>query len=221
MAKREKPSMLIGISGLANSGKDTAADFLVGRYSFVKTSFADPMKKIAREAFGFSDEQLYGPSEARNAPDTRYPREHGPFDVSGGRCRCCSVDIFLLDERGASRPQCYLTPRFALQQLGTAWGRTCYPNVWVELAIRNAEGDVVIPDVRFKNEVEGLRAAGAYLVRIVRPDAGLKGSAGQHVSETEQASMPNSMFDAVIQNNRGLRELEEAITDLVRHWGDR
>lgn len=135
-------------------------------------------------------------------------------------CLCCGAKRKLGEH--SDREQCYLTPRFALQQLGTAWGRTCYPNVWVELAIRNAShGDTVIPDVRFKNEVDGLRAAGAYLVRIMRPDAGLKGSAGQHVSETEQVSMPNSMFDAVIQNNRGLRELEEAVTDLVRHWGDR
>ncbi len=216
--------MIIGISGLANSGKDTAADFLVGRYSFKKTSFADPMKKIAREVFGFSDEQLYGPSEARNAPDKRYPREHGPYVDC--KCTCCGLytGAYTLPEMMAAEKThpCYLTPRFALQQLGTAWGRTCYPNVWVELAIRNADrGDTVIPDVRFKNEVDGLRAAGAYLVRIVRPDAGLKGSAGQHVSETEQASMPNSMFDAVIRNDRGLRELEEAVTDLVRHWGDR
>jgi len=214
--------MIIGISGLANSGKDTAADFLVGRYGFAKTSFADPMKNIARDVFGFSYEQLWGPSEARNAPDKRYPREHGPSFIGLPQaCICCGVSR-TGNQGWVDCEPCYLTPRFALQQLGTAWGRTCYPNVWVELAIRNAgHGDVVIPDVRFKNEVDGLRAAGAYLVRIVRPDAGLKGSAGQHVSETEQASMPNSMFDAVIQNNRGLRELEEAVTDLVRHWGDR
>jgi hypothetical protein len=215
--------MIIGISGLAGSGKDTCADFLVGRYGFVKRSFADPVKKIAREVFAFSDEQLWGPSEARNAPDTRYPREHTwepDYNDGWHTCLCCGAKC----KRGEQpdREQCYLTPRFALQQLGTAWGRTCYPNVWVDLAIRNARyGDTVIPDVRFKNEVDGLRAAGAYLVRIMRPDAGLKGSAGQHVSETEQTSMPNEMFDAVIRNDRGLRELEEAVTDLVRHWGDR
>lgn len=213
--------MIIGISGLAGSGKDTAADFLVGRYSFKKSSFADPMKRIAREVFNFTHEQLWGPSEARNAPDKRFPREHGPGNYS--YCRCCGADIGSLTAATANeRYPCFLTPRFALQQLGTAWGRTCYPNVWVDLAIRNAgHGDTVIPDVRFKNEIDGLRAAGAYVVRIVRPGAGLAGSAGQHVSETEQSEIPDSMFDAVIRNDRGLRELEEAVTDLVRHWGDR
>jgi hypothetical protein len=209
--------VIIGISGLAGSGKDTAADVLVGRYDFTKVSFADPMKKIARDVFAFSDEQLYGPSETRNAPDTRYPREHGPFNKIGD-CLCCGAPVSWVR---STEPQCYLTTRFTLQQLGTEWGRVCYSNVWVVLAIRNARGDVVIPDVRFKNEVDGLRAAGAYLVRIVRPGSGLAGSAGQHMSETEQVSMPNEMFDAVIQNNRGLRELEEAVTDLVRRWGDR
>lgn len=213
--------MIIGISGLAGSGKDTCADFLVGRYNFKKTSFADPMKKIVQDVFGFTDEQLYGPSEMRNAPDIRYPRSHTwgelAVDESGVvyTCVCCGVTTHLVR-------QCYLTPRFALQQLGSEWGRVCYPNVWVDLAIRNAgHGDVVIPDVRFKNEIDGLRAAGAYLVRIIRPGAGLSGSAGQHRSETEQASIPNDAFDSVIRNDRGLRELEEAVTDLVRHWGDR
>ena len=75
--------------------------------------------------------------------------------------------------------------------------------------------------MRFKNEIDGLRAVGAHVVRIVRPNAGLVGAAGQHVSETEQAEIPNDAFDSVIRNDRGLRELEEAVTDLVRHWGDR
>jgi hypothetical protein len=32
-----------------------------------------------------------------------------------------------------------LTPRHALQTLGTEWGRDCYPDVWVDIAIRTAK----------------------------------------------------------------------------------
>jgi hypothetical protein len=70
---------------------------------------------------------------------------------------------------------------------------------------------VVIPDVRFKNEIDGLRAHGAKLIRIVRSSAGLAGAAGQHTSETEQASIPDDAFDTVIQNDGTLAELGEAV----------
>lgn len=38
--------MIIGITGLAGSGKDTAADYLVARYGFEKISFATIMKRM-------------------------------------------------------------------------------------------------------------------------------------------------------------------------------
>lgn len=32
----------------------------------------------------------------------------------------------------------FLTPRYALQRLGSEWGRDCYPDVWIDHAIRIA-----------------------------------------------------------------------------------
>jgi len=247
---------LIGISGLAGSGKDTCADLLVRNYdfNFTKVSFADPMKRIARDVYGFSFDQMWGPSEARNAPDERYPREHGPF--RSDRCACCGVDfggeawrsLPSFQEESRKRP-CFLTPRFALQQLGSEWGRVCYPNTWVDYALNvakklNVEGgynytqihglehvwrpgdenwqtSVVIPDVRFKNELEAIRAHGGKLIRIVRQNAGLKGGAGQHRSETEQTSMQDELFDGIILNNKGLDWLGKAVDDLVADWIDK
>lgn len=135
--------MIVGICGLAGSGKDTAADFLVKNEGFVKIAFADPLKRIARDVYDFTDEQLWGPSAARNKPDMRYPREHGPF-TRDCKCACCGVEaeedwatrrLFVMPEH----PPCYLTPRYALQMLGTEWGRTCYPNTWADLALRTAK----------------------------------------------------------------------------------
>jgi dephospho-CoA kinase len=37
--------MIIGLSGYARSGKDTAADHLVNEYGFTRYSFAAPMKE--------------------------------------------------------------------------------------------------------------------------------------------------------------------------------
>ena len=243
--------MIIGISGLAGSGKDTAADFLVRDHGFVKVSLGDLLKRIARDVFGFSIEQLWGPSQSRNAPDERYPRPHGFFRVN--RCACCGFNFsakawgspIAFQEESRKHP-CYLTPRFALQQLGTEWGRTCYPNTWIDYALNvakklNDEGgynydkihglsadwrpgddnwktSVVIPDIRFKNEVDALKTAGAKLIRIVRPNAGLGGAAGAHVSETEQSGIPDSVFDGVIVNSGTLAELEEMVVNFVQKW---
>ena len=37
--------MIIGLSGYAQVGKDTVANYLVEKYGFVKVSFADPIRE--------------------------------------------------------------------------------------------------------------------------------------------------------------------------------
>lgn len=212
-------SLLLGILGTAGAGKDTAADILAQDHGFVKVGLADPVKQIARRVYAFTDEQLWGPSDSRNAPDRRYPRPDGTF----------------------------LTPREVLQSLGTEWGRGCYLNTWVELCIRTAhellldggvtlqysrqlgthkriEGlrgrsrtvGVVIPDVRFKNEVAAIKEAGGLVVKITRPGAGLQGTHGLHSSETEQASIPDSAFDKVLLNTGTVDDLRLMIDAFLR-----
>jgi len=48
--------MIIGVAGNAGSGKDTVADHLVKHHGFVKVALADPLKRICREVFDFSEE---------------------------------------------------------------------------------------------------------------------------------------------------------------------
>src|SRR6476619_2210317 len=172
--------IVVGFCGEANVGKDTAADFLVKNHGFVKVALADPLKRICKEVYGFSDNQLWGPSKERNKPDERYPR----------------ILIESLDDPSLKRVEC-LTPRYALQKLGTEWGRDCYKNTWVNYCRRVAEKlldgpsheynyysaahgltfvggyqqprGVVISDVRFRNEIDAIHAAGGKVVKIVRP----------------------------------------------------
>ena len=214
--------LIIGISGLAGAGKDTVADILVREHGFVKVSFADPLKQITRKVFAFTDEQLWGSSAARNAEDKRYPRPDGSF----------------------------LTPREALQTLGTEWGRQCYPDTWVKMCIRTAEElladggvtscysqqlgliqrtdglrgrtrtvmGVVIPDVRFHNEMNAIKQANGVMLRVSRPGAGLSGIHAQHLSETELACIPDSAFDHVLQNIGTLGDLRDGTWDFVRKF---
>lgn len=212
--------LILGVSGLSGSGKDATADILVQDHGFVKMSLADPMKQIARKVYAFTDEQLWGPSQARNAEDPRYPRADGSF----------------------------LTPREALQQLGTEWGRKCYLNTWVDVCVRTAREllvdggvqlkysqqlglarrtdglrgrtrsvfGVVVPDVRFKNELAGIREAGGLTLRVVRPGAGLSGQHGLHPSETEQAGIPDTAFDWVLQNTGTIDDLRMAVLTFLQ-----
>ncbi len=260
--------MLLGLSGQAGSGKDTTADILVSRHGFVKVSLADPLKKICKEVYAFTDDQLWGPSEKRNEPDKRYLHKRagalgstdvrpwvtdGHVDFEGSVFRGLE---HLVDQDGflpCPPTDEYLTPRYALQRLGTEWGRDCYYNTWIDLAIRTAtwlleaddrewvtraysaklgrvevknRGDapckgVVIPDVRFRNEIDAIHKAGGRVVRITRPQAGLSGAAGQHISETEQSKIPDSAFDFVITNDSSLQMLVLKTDSMMDHLNGR
>ena len=211
---------IIGVSGLAGAGKDQVATYLVEDFGFVRMSLADPLKQICRRVYAFTDEQLWGPSQFRNGPDSRYPRPDGTF----------------------------LSPREALQTLGTEWGRSCYPDTWAQLCVRTAKElltepiarydqkqglyyldelggttrgntmttkGVVIPDCRFKNEMAAIKAAGGKVVRVTRPGSGLSNERGLHPSETEQASIPDEEFDHVIRNNGTLEDLRFMVKMLM------
>lgn len=208
---------IIGISGQAGSGKDTAADMLLAKEGFIKLSLADPIKRFAKELWDFSDDQLWGPSEFRNKPDERYP---------------------IGDD--------FLTARKVLQHLGTEGGRAIDYDVWIRYAIKIATTllttkkewcysplyglrtyfkngmphilnfpeqvrAVVISDCRFKNEVKFIKEAGGKLIRVIRPGAGLKGDFGKHQSEIEMESIPDDVFDLVIQNTGTLEDLQSNI----------
>ncbi len=231
--------MILGIAGAAGAGKDTIADILVRDHRFTKVALADHLKRIAMDVFDFSTEQLWGPSYMRNAPDLRYvrvPSHESPIFVSNPDGTVETGVGFVPNE--------YLTPRFALQKLGTEWGRACYENVWIDLAICAAETlqvnslarydrakgltfgfnptsipqHVVIPDVRFQNEIDAIKKAGGYVVRVTRSGAGLSGSAAAHVSETEGAAIPDTVFSVVIRNEGTIDELVTMVDLAFGDW---
>ncbi len=245
--RRNKAKMIIGVTGLhidpegkraaIGAGKDSVANRLVQKHEFTRVGLADPLKRICQEVFGFTDEQLWGPSEMRNAPDERYlSMKAGDL---GSSCReGGNVPVPEKDE--------YLTPRFALQTLGTEWGRRCYYNIWIDYGIRVAqklvEGGylydekhglrtaayvatsteytapirvrphVVFSDVRFFNEYEALRKAGAKIVRVVRWSPVLFAeSVTQHSSEQQLTQLENEEFDYVIDNLGSLHDLDRHV----------
>ena len=240
--------MLVTVSGFANTGKDSVADLLCRTHEFVRVSLADPLKRAAQDFYGFTDEQLWGPSHMRNAPDPRYPREH-TWQRNGkeSTCACCGQETtrrMIEDDLWVENEvePCFLTCRYALQNLGTEHGRHCYPDIWVEYAIRvhdrlqqggcvydqkggvrftsmvdsemmTSKKNVVIPDTRFRNELRLIRQAGGLSVRVKRP--GVETPAWQHASETEQLSIPDSEFNYFVVNDGTLDDLAQKVQAMI------
>jgi hypothetical protein len=142
----------------------------------------------------------------------------------------------------------YLTPRESLQKLGTEWARRLYPDTWIDKLFRTADAvltrhlgyidregvvplqrmpsmqpfaGVAVSDVRFRNEIEGIRKKGGKLVRVKRPGQPLEGAAALHRSETESLEIPDDDFDYVLQNWTTLADLEMQVTRMMDVFGGR
>lgn len=141
--------MILGITGLIGSGKDTIADYLIRFHGFKKLSYAEPLKDAVAAVFGWDREMLEGTTTS-----SRQWREE-------------------IDEWWAKRLDIpHLTPRWVLQQWGTEVCRKNFHNdIWVaatENNLRKINDNVVITDCRFPNEVDAIRNAGGKVIRVVR-----------------------------------------------------
>jgi len=199
--------------GQAKSGKDTLADYLVEKHGFVRIALADEIKRIMMRIYDMSEEQLWG--DSKETPDTRYP-------------------IF---GRG------FMTPRVGMQLIGTEVVRQLYQDTWIDLGMKYArlvlEGThyydrtkgvlpnrrisrlfrrkpagVAIPDIRFKNEVQGVHAEGGNIIRLKRPglqaQVGIKG----HQSEEEQKQIQDHEIDFRLDVPEGIENYHTAIAEL-------
>lgn len=102
------------------------------------------------------------------------------------------------------------TPRWAMQSLGTEWGRDLISqDLWIRAwqAALPATGNVVVDDCRFPNEAAAVAAAGGVIVCIERPHAGVSGY--QHSSETH--ALPAAVTLQNTSDERALRILVDAL----------
>lgn len=145
---------LVLLCGQANSGKDTVASMLVQNHGAVAIAQADPMKRLGYHVFRFTENQLWGPSEARNAVDTRFakPEDNEKYlqllrlnsqnfitsVLPNADDKWKEADYRLIewgtDLLGKAIAEKGLSPRKMLQTLGTEWGRMVSRNMWADLA---------------------------------------------------------------------------------------
>lgn len=109
------------------------------------------------------------------------------------------------------------TPRYAMQRLGTEFGREMiHPDIWLHLwreAVRREKGKpVVAEDVRFPNEADAVRALGGVLWWVKRDGCGPT----DHVSETGIDTIP---CDAAIGNDGTPDDLRAKVDSLLAAYG--
>lgn len=151
-----EPEVIIGFSGYARSGKDTAAAVLVSKMAFERRAFADTMR-----------EMLY-----RLNPPIRRHRLLGEY------VRLAT----LVDNRGWEIAKTLPDVRRLLQRLGTDAGRDVLgEDTWINAIFRHSPARLVIPDVRFVNEKAAIERRGGVVIRIERPKCG---PINNHASET-------------------------------------
>jgi len=201
--------MIISISGLIGSGKDTIADYLVNRHGFRRQSWAGTLKDAVSAVFGWERDLLEG-----KTLQSRAWRE-------------------LPDHWWSERLGQTITPRKVLQEWGTDVARNGYHDeIWIaslENKLRTLDEDVVITDSRFPNEVASVKRMGGITVRVSRGSdpvwVGEYLSGGKTIDFTTKwkdvhASEYSSVglkYDYNIDNNGSYRHLYKQINDLLQH----
>jgi len=210
--------MIIGITGLISSGKDTIADYLTTYQGFKRISFAASLKDAVAAVFDWDRESLEGTTKA-----SRVWREQK-------------------DEWWSNRLKMDITPRWILQYWGTDVCRNHFHNdIWVasvEHRLLNSKEDIVITDCRFSNEVAAIKNAGGIAIRVQRGlnpewydsaiayNRGPNGNSSWALSKMKldnmkiHASEYSSVglkYDHVIENNGTIDSLHEKIKNLINN----
>lgn len=183
--------VILGIAGEMGSGKTFLSDFLVKEYGAVKTSFADPLKKML-QSLGLTREQLWG--SEKEIPDQRLLLGKTPrhamqtLGTEWGR-HCIHPDI---------------------------WAAA-----WKTMLLEDQPTFTVIEDVRFDNEVDAIRSLGGKVIgiqrraRVQRRAFWRFGETKIHPSEDFWGMVERKGL-RVVQNTSTIQELAGQVLEEVR-----
>ena len=112
---------------------------------------------------------------------------------------------------------CGRTPRWAMQSLGTEWGRDLiHPDLWINLWCMRVKATlargimVTSDDVRYQNEVDVVREFGGTIIEVQRPSLV---AANDHKSEALKVG-----GDIVIKNDGSIEDLRLKVAAALELW---
>jgi hypothetical protein len=204
--------MIVSVSGLIGSGKDTVASYLVNNHGFKRMSFAASLKDAVSVIFSWDRELLDGVTRS-----SREWREQP-------------------DEWWSNRLGMDITPRWVLQYWGTdVLRKHFHDDIWIsslEAKLAKTSDDVVITDARFKNEIDAIRRLDGIAVCVQRGiiphwyDIAIQANRGQqqavrwlqdnkiHASEYSHVGLE---YNRVLSNNGSIDELNSQVSQLLSH----
>lgn len=178
--------MILGLSGYAQTGKDTVASYLIKNYGFVRVSFADPIR-----------EAIYRLNPKITLADMR------------GVSLAAAVDGIGWDNVKVESEDA----RQLLQRMGTEVGRDMFgENFWVDQAMHKASkhDKVVFTDVRYPNELQAILEASGAVWRVIKSSVG---AVNLHASES---ALDGYHFESAIINNGTKEDLYKSIDKLIK-----
>lgn len=234
---------LLAFSGRKQSGKDTAARFLIDNTLYFFTNqehrffipmvkryyFGSGMKRFCEEYLGVPKELLWGTDEQKNQL-TNIHWEHLPYyrdlwiKLLGDKISKYGVDMEQWPKE-ARRPRGPMTVRELLQQVGEEMFLKMHPRIWLDrfaAEIKSDEGliDVAInPDPRKPEQIDEIHRLGGKVIRLLRdPYAG----ADKHISETalDEGVYDQGNFDAIIDNrDLTVEHTHVKVFEVLSSWG--
>lgn len=198
---------IIGLTGLAIAGKDTAAGYVLewaetqGLRGF-RSGFADALKESAALALGAPS----GRSIAEYISFCNNIKDRGEFTL---KVPYTEAEI----EAGVDAPEeVTFSGRKFLQWYGTEAHRDVFDtDFWVNAFFDRAEGwsnefdFLVIPDTRFDNEAAAIKRRGGIILDVHRPSLE---APDEHVSES---GLPDEYLTCSIRNEGDLSDLRKAV----------
>jgi hypothetical protein len=110
-------------------------------------------------------------------------------------------------------PYWLITPRYAMQTIGTDMFRKCFgEDIWIRIFNRKVSclQNVVISDVRYQNEVDYIHNNGGIVINIIRTTA--DNYISDHESETQILQC-----DYTVYNDGSIEELYKKISNIIEH----
>jgi hypothetical protein len=183
-------SVVVGLMGKKQSGKDTLADYLVEKHGYTRFAFADLLRQVV---YGIDPLICVERDEYYLFPGYTLPSDRAYL----------SRLTDLVDAIGWDQAKKIRDVRRLLQRTGTEGVRSVDDDFWWRTTMKLIDahhGKVVITDCRFPNEVQQARQRGL-VVRIERPGTD---QVDQHASET---AWLNESADFIVQNDGPLQGL--------------